>query len=82
MGKVTAVEVGEIKQDIAYHGDTLNTAARIQSVCNTYNKDLLVSEYLIEKIGMDQRMVFEPLGAVLLKGKTAEVGIVSVDSLS
>ncbi len=44
MGKVTAVEIGDIKRDIAYHVDTLNTAARIQSVCNEYNKDFLVSE--------------------------------------
>ncbi|RYZ53007.1 MAG: hypothetical protein EOP49_08190, partial [Sphingobacteriales bacterium] len=32
-GKVTAVEIGEIKLDVAYHGDTINTTARIQSVC-------------------------------------------------
>ena len=82
MGKVTAVEIGEIKKDIAYHGDTLNTSARIQSVCNEYNKDFLVSEYLIEKIGIDQSMKFESLGMVLLKGKTKEVGIVSVDWIS
>jgi adenylate cyclase len=81
MGKVTAVEIGEIKKDIAYHGDTLNTAARIQSVCNQYNKDFLVSEYLIEKIGMDQSMKFESLGGVMLRGKTEKVGIVSVDSI-
>lgn len=40
MGKVTAVEIGETKRDIAYHGDTLNTAARIQSKCNEYGKML------------------------------------------
>src|SRR5205085_10996925 len=28
-GPVTAVEIGEVKRDIAYHGDTVNTAARI-----------------------------------------------------
>jgi len=27
-------EVGEIKTEIAYHGDTINTAARIQEQCN------------------------------------------------
>lgn len=78
MGKVTAVEIGEIKKDIAYHGDTLNTAARIQHVCNEYNKDFLVSEYLMEKIGIDQRMKTETLGMILLRGKTEKVGIVSV----
>jgi adenylate cyclase len=79
MGKVTAVEIGEIKKDIAYHGDTLNTTARIQSVCNDYQKDFLVSEHLVEKIGLDEGMKKEHLGMVLLKGKSEEVGIVSVE---
>ncbi len=79
MGKVTAVEIGEIKKDIAYHGDTLNTSARIQSVCNEYNKDFLVSEYLLGKTEKDQRMKTEALGRILLRGKTEKIGIVSVD---
>ena len=45
-GKVTAVEIGDVKRDIAYHGDTLNTAARIQSLCNQYQKPVLVSVWL------------------------------------
>jgi adenylate cyclase len=79
MGKVSAVEIGEIKRDIAYHGDTLNTAARIQSVCNEFNKTFLVSGYLLEKIGLHQSMKAEELGMILLRGKTASVGIASVD---
>lgn len=78
-GKVTVVEIGEIKRDIAYHGDTLNTAARIQSVCNEYKKDFLVSEHLIDKIGTDPRMKTEALGKILLRGKTERVGIYSLD---
>ena len=38
MGRVTAVVIGEIKRDIAYHGDTLNTAARIISVWNDFGE--------------------------------------------
>lgn len=79
MGKVTAVEIGEIKKDIAYHGDTLNISARIQGVCNEYHKDFLVSEYLVEKMGTDQNMKAEALGMILLRGKTEKIGIVSVD---
>jgi adenylate cyclase len=78
-GKVTAVEIGQVKRDIAYHGDTLNTAARIQSVCNEHNKDFLISEYVIEKIGTHPQMKTENLGMILLKGKTEKVGIVSVE---
>jgi adenylate cyclase len=78
-GKVTVVEIGEVKRDIAYHGDTLNTAARIQSVCNEYKKDFLVSEHLIDKIGTDPRMKTEDLGRIRLRGKMERVGIFSLD---
>jgi adenylate cyclase len=78
MGMVTAVEIGEIKKDIAYHGDTLNTAARIQAICNEYKRNFLASEYLIEKIGADQSMKTEVLGQIELRGKTKKVGIASI----
>jgi adenylate cyclase len=78
MGKVTAVEIGEIKKDIAYHGDTLNTASRIQSVCNEYQCDFLVSEYLIEKTDIEGSFKTDHLGAILLRGKSERMGIVSV----
>jgi adenylate cyclase len=79
MGKVTAVEIGEMKRDIAYHGDTLNTASRIQSMCNELEKKFLVSEFLFQQGGLNGRFKAESMGAVLLKGKTAPVGIVSIE---
>jgi len=42
-GKVMAAEVGEIKKELAFHGDVLNTAARIQKQCKTYRKKILVT---------------------------------------
>ena len=81
MGKVTAVEIGEIKRDIAYHGDTLNTAARIQSMCNEYSKKILVSSYFAEQSNLDSQFTTTTLGNILLKGKTATVGIVSIEKL-
>ena len=78
-GRVTAVEIGEVKRDIAYHGDTLNTASRIQGVCNDYSKSFLVSEFLLHKVGRHPDMKTHELGKILLKGKTTTVGIVSVD---
>lgn len=79
MGKVTAVEIGEIKRDIAYHGDTLNTAARIQGICNEYKQEMITSDYLVQKIGIDDRMKIEKLGSILLKGKSKRVEIVGVE---
>jgi adenylate cyclase len=81
MGKVTVVEIGEIKKDIAYHGDTLNTAARIQGICKHYNEDFIVSEYVIEKIGSDINIKTRALGEILLRGKAQKIGIVSVEEI-
>ena len=78
-GKVTVVEIGDIKRDIAYHGDILNTAARIQSVCNQYHKEFLVSEHLVRKINFIENVRQEPLGSIQLKGKAVKVGIVSLE---
>jgi len=79
MGKVTAVEIGDIKRDIAYHGDTINTTARIQSVCNTYNKNFLASEYMLDNTGLKSHFKTESLGMIKLKGKMAEIGIASIE---
>lgn len=79
MGKVTAVEIGEIKRDIAYHGDTLNTAARIQSMCNQYGKKFLVSDFLLSNSDLGDEFKTESIGNVLLKGKTEVVGISSIE---
>jgi adenylate cyclase len=77
-GIVTAVEIGDIKRDIAYHGDTLNTAARIQGMCNEVGSDLLVSENFIDELGMQSVFHISSLGEFALKGKDKPVEIFSV----
>lgn len=79
MGKVTAVEIGEIKRDIAYHGDTLNTTARIQHLCNEYGKKFLVSSFFAEQSNAGSQFKVESIGDILLKGKKEPVGISSIE---
>ncbi len=81
MGKITTVEIGEIKRDLAYHGDTINTTARIQSICNEYNKNLLVSKFLIDNIENGGIYKIESLGMIQLKGKLHPVEIISVEGI-
>jgi adenylate cyclase len=69
LGLVTVAEVGELKTEIAYHGDVLNTAARIQGYCNKFNKQLLVSEALVQEIKENKSFVFDNMGEVQLRGK-------------
>ncbi|MGV8094408.1 MAG: adenylate/guanylate cyclase domain-containing protein [Mangrovibacterium sp.] len=48
-GKIMIAEVGTFKSEIAFHGDVLNTAARIQKQCKSYQKRLLVTKEFAEK---------------------------------
>ncbi len=50
VGKVMAAEVGEIKRELAYHGDVLNTAARIQKQCKHYKKTILITHEFAERL--------------------------------
>lgn len=70
-GKVMVAEVGELKSEIAYHGDAINTASRIQGLCNSYQSKLLISGSLFKKLDSDKHfnLWYEPLGSVLLNGK-------------
>ncbi len=79
MGSVTVAEVGEIKREIAYHGDVLNTASRIQACCNQYGKQLLVSDRLQHVLGGQQEFAVQHVGKLLLRGKKQEVDILSVE---
>lgn len=50
VGKVMAAEVGEVKRELAFHGDVLNTAARIQKQCKPYKKQILVTDKFAESL--------------------------------
>jgi adenylate cyclase len=80
LGAVTVAEVGEIKKELAYHGDVLNTASRIQGTCNKYQKKLLVSEQIKTHFEKQLSYGFEFLGDVILKGKQEPVNLYAVST--
>ena len=78
LGIVTTVEVGDIKRDLAYHGDAINTTARIQEKCNEYESDILVSESFWEKVKMPMKFKKDFVGEVLFKGKEVPVRLFNI----
>lgn len=75
VGTVTVAEVGEIKKELAYHGDVLNTASRIQGVCNELGSRVLLSESLQRMLGDTPGFAFDLLGSLALKGKKDPVNV-------
>lgn len=78
-GRVTAAEIGNIKREIAYHGDVLNTGARIQSICNEFKKNLLVSEVFAKRMNGISKYRKEFIGNLNLKGKSHSIDVFSVE---
>lgn len=81
MGSVMVAEVGDLKREIAYHGDVLNTASRIQGCCNTYGRSILISENLEETLHDSLKDQVELLGDVQLRGKQQNVKIYAVEAI-
>jgi adenylate cyclase len=77
-GQVTVAEVGEIKTEIAYHGDVLNTASRIQSLCNHFEKQLLLSESLVARLPEKDRRRTSFVAEAELKGKESPTKIFTI----
>src|SRR5262249_29211250 len=50
IGEVVAGEVGTIKREIGYFGDTLNTMARLAGATKELGVDVLVSEALVQRL--------------------------------
>ena len=81
VGDVTIAEVGQIKREIAFHGDTLNTASRIEGMCNEYEKGLLLSQALKELIEQRKELKIHMVGEVQLRGKSEPLKIYSIDEI-
>lgn len=74
-GTLMVAEVGVVKKEVAYHGDVINTSARIQAECNKHQVPILISEALLKDLNSDDSFNSRPLGDVLLKGKQKKVNI-------
>lgn len=72
-GRVTVAEIGQIKKELAYHGDVLNTASRIQGKCNDFGTRLLMSGELAHLLDGQTDYALEFVGVTALKGKEQPV---------
>lgn len=80
IGIVTAVEVGSIKREVAYHGDTMNVTSRIEGKTKEFEADLLISKTLADTIQWDDRYSAKPIVSVYLSGRQKPITILDVHS--
>lgn len=78
LGPLLTAEVGGFKKEIAFLGDVMNTAARIQEACRDLGKDLLVSRPVVDQAPVPPGWRLEPLGQHRLRGRAEPVDLVAL----
>ena len=79
-GPVITGEIGESKRDIVFHGDVMNTAARLEQATRDLDRRFLVSSDALSRLTATERYVLEPLGPQALRGRAAAVEVYAVDA--
>lgn len=77
-GPVMVGELGQIKRDIAFSGDVLNTTARIQAKCNDLGVSILASDHFGQiAYLLPANIIKVPMGDQNLKGKAKEIALIT-----
>ena len=74
-GPVVTGEMGSVKKEIVFLGDTVNTAARIQDFCRQTGDRVLASADLVDRLELPPGVAKRSLGDLRLRGKGADLGL-------
>jgi adenylate cyclase len=72
-GTVTAGELGDLRRQIVFVGDILNTAARLEEYAKRTGLDLVVSGALLQRLALPPGIDATRCGELELRGKEAPV---------
>jgi adenylate cyclase len=78
-GPVVTGEMGSVKKEIVFLGDTVNTAARIQEFCRQTGDRVLASATLVDLLELPSGIIKRPLGDLRLRGKESEVVLYALE---
>jgi adenylate cyclase len=77
-GRVITGEVGGSRRAIVYHGDVMNTAARIEQATRDLERQFLISRDAVERLAGLERFPLDDLGLQRLRGRAAPMHVYAV----
>jgi adenylate cyclase len=78
-GTAIVAVIGDIKKEIVFQGDVVNTASRIKEKCHSLGAKILVSSDVLDTVPAHAlKYHAERVGSFLLKGKEHEVELYSL----
>ena len=78
IGDVVAGEIGDLKREVAFVGDTVNTAARLLAACRELERDVVASTTLLDRVTLPDGLASEPLVPLTLRGKGEAVSAMAL----
>ena len=78
-GPVVTGEMGTVKKEIVFLGDTVNTTARIQNLCRETGDQILASATLLDRLALPTGIAKRPLGDRRLRGKESEIALYALE---
>jgi adenylate cyclase len=80
-GPVVTGEMGSVKREIVFLGDTVNTAARIQELCRQTGDRVIASAELIDRLELPAGIAKRSLGDLRPRGKGADLALYALTKL-
>jgi adenylate cyclase len=74
-GEIVAGEIGDVRREIAYVGDTLNSAARLLDAAKELGHDVLASEDLLDQAALPDGIKAEKLPTLSVRGRAQPLGV-------
>ena len=74
-GEIVAGEIGDVRREIAYVGDTLNVAARLLDAAKELGRDVLVSDELLAEASLPDGITAEKLPTLSVRGRAQPLDV-------
>jgi adenylate cyclase len=65
-GKVIVGEIGDVKSQIVFLGEPMYVAGKIEKKCSEMGEDIMVSDYILDKIELPAEFLGQPVGTLEL----------------
>jgi adenylate cyclase len=78
-GPLVIGEIGGFKREIAFIGDAMNTAARIEQACRATGHALLISKPFLDRAAIPTGIVATSIGSHLLRGKAERLELFALE---
>ena len=77
-GEIMVGELGDLRTEIAFIGDAINTTKRIEDVCRHFQFNMLASSAYLERVSFPEDIRTVPVEAIRLRGKSTPMQLYGI----